>query len=129
MLSKIMKNSFPCFSRGKCRRSLAELDGGQTLLRLNGGMAKHCAKQRTRVRAPIASALKLQHFPRQKQEEGKRMTKLPNIAGIGLKPEFYTEALDHSGQNAEQDIWYEVHPENYMVDGGPRLAWLEADCR
>lgn len=50
------------------------------------------------------------------------MTKLPNMAGIGLKPEFYTEALDYSGQN----IWYEVHPENYMVDGGPRLAWLEA---
>ena len=54
------------------------------------------------------------------------MTKLPNMAGIGLKPEFYREALefplDHSGQN----MWYEVHPENYMVDGGPRLAWLEA---
>jgi uncharacterized protein (UPF0276 family) len=23
-------------------------------------------------------------------------------------------------------LWFEVHPENYMVDGGPRLAWLEA---
>ncbi|PHS40838.1 MAG: hypothetical protein COA91_03125 [Robiginitomaculum sp.] len=48
--------------------------------------------------------------------------KLPIRAGIGLKPEFYTEALELSGS----DIWYEVHPENYMVDGGPRLAWLEA---
>ncbi len=50
------------------------------------------------------------------------MTPLPNRAGIGLKPEFYTEALELSGP----DIWYEVHPENYMVDGGPRLAWLSA---
>ena len=46
---------------------------------------------------------------------------LPNCAGIGLKPEFYDEALERSGA----DIWYEVHPENYMVDGGPRLYWLE----
>jgi len=23
-------------------------------------------------------------------------------------------------------LWFEVHPENYMVAGGPRLAWLEA---
>jgi len=44
------------------------------------------------------------------------------MAGMGLKPEFFREALEHSGQN----MWYEVHPENYMVDGGPRLAWLEA---
>jgi len=50
------------------------------------------------------------------------MTALPNLAGIGLKPEFYSEALERPGQS----IWYEVHPENYMVDGGPRLAWLEA---
>lgn len=49
------------------------------------------------------------------------MTKLPNMAGMGLKPEFFRQALDHPGQN----MWYEVHPENYMVDGGPRLAWLE----
>ncbi len=48
--------------------------------------------------------------------------KIPFRAGIGLKPEFYAEALELSGF----DIWYEVHPENYMVDGGPRLAWLEA---
>ena len=48
--------------------------------------------------------------------------KLPMRAGIGLKPEFYAQALELSGS----DIWYEIHPENYMVDGGPRLAWLEA---
>ncbi|MBL4852734.1 MAG: DUF692 domain-containing protein [Robiginitomaculum sp.] len=47
---------------------------------------------------------------------------LPSIAGIALKPEFYAEALERSGSS----IWYEVHPENYMVDGGPRLAWLSA---
>jgi uncharacterized protein (UPF0276 family) len=23
-------------------------------------------------------------------------------------------------------LWFEVHPENYLVDGGPRLAWLDA---
>ena len=23
-------------------------------------------------------------------------------------------------------LWFEVHPENYMVAGGPRLAWLDA---
>lgn len=27
---------------------------------------------------------------------------------------------------AERGLWFEVHPENYMVDGGPRLHWLEA---
>lgn len=41
-------------------------------------------------------------------------------AGLGLKAEHYTQALacDAAG------LWFEVHPENYMV-GGPRLAWLE----
>lgn len=48
--------------------------------------------------------------------------KLPPIAGVSLKPEYYSEALNHIGEG----IWYEIHPENYMVDGGPRLAWLSA---
>jgi len=41
-------------------------------------------------------------------------------AGIGLKPVHFEAALacDDAG------LWLEVHPENYMVDGGPRLAWL-----
>lgn len=43
-------------------------------------------------------------------------------AGLGLKPNHYQEAL----QCAAQGLWFEVHPENYMVGGGPRLAWLEA---
>jgi len=41
-------------------------------------------------------------------------------AGLGLKAEHYAQAL---ACNAE-GLWYEVHPENYMV-GGPRLAWLQ----
>lgn len=43
-------------------------------------------------------------------------------AGLGLKPVHYEEALASSAAG----LWFEVHPENYMVDGGPRLAWLEA---
>lgn len=43
-------------------------------------------------------------------------------AGLGLKPQHYDEA---SAAPAD-GLWFEVHPENYMVDGGPRLAWLEA---
>lgn len=43
-------------------------------------------------------------------------------AGLGLKPQHYDEA-----RNCEaHGLWFEVHPENYMVAGGPRLAWLEA---
>ncbi len=43
-------------------------------------------------------------------------------AGLGLKPEHYQEA--HAASDA--GLWWEVHPENYLADGGPRLAWLEA---
>jgi uncharacterized protein (UPF0276 family) len=43
-------------------------------------------------------------------------------AGLGLKAEHYEHALDCTASG----LWFEVHPENYMVDGGPRLAWLEA---
>ncbi|MEJ1169882.1 MNIO family bufferin maturase [Variovorax sp. CCNWLW235] len=43
-------------------------------------------------------------------------------AGVGLKPEHYEPAL---GARVE-GLWFEVHPENYMVAGGPRLGWLEA---
>ncbi|WP_373467124.1 MNIO family bufferin maturase [Metapseudomonas otitidis] len=41
-------------------------------------------------------------------------------AGLGLKPAHFAEALACEAEG----LWYEVHPENYMV-GGPRLAWLE----
>ena len=42
-------------------------------------------------------------------------------AGLSLKPEYYEEAHACSADG----LWFEVHPENYMVGGGPRLAWLE----
>jgi uncharacterized protein len=48
---------------------------------------------------------------------------LPNRAGLGLKAEHYKDAL-HA--QAGDGLWFEVHPENYMVAGGPRLAWLDA---
>ncbi|HVY81591.1 MAG TPA: DUF692 domain-containing protein [Steroidobacteraceae bacterium] len=43
-------------------------------------------------------------------------------AGLGFKPEYFEDALacSRAGQ------WYEIHAENYMVAGGPRLAMLEA---
>ena len=43
-------------------------------------------------------------------------------AGLGLKPEHFEAAF----ACVAQDVWFEVHPENYMVAGGPRLGWLEA---
>ena len=47
---------------------------------------------------------------------------LPPRGGIGLKPEHYRDLLE----GGDTSVWVEVHPENYMVAGGPRLAWLEA---
>lgn len=43
-------------------------------------------------------------------------------AGIGFKPVHLQQALaaDRPG------LWFEVHAENYLVDGGPRLRLLEA---
>ena len=52
-------------------------------------------------------------------------------AGVGLKPEHYRAVLDAgveaaSGRNpAPPGFWLEVHPENYMTAGGPRLPWLD----
>lgn len=43
-------------------------------------------------------------------------------AGVGFKAEHFAEALVASAA----DLWFEVHAENYMVAGGPRLAMLEA---
>ncbi len=43
-------------------------------------------------------------------------------AGLGLKPEHFRPALDEQAAG----LWFEVHPENYMSAGGPRLAWLDA---
>lgn len=43
-------------------------------------------------------------------------------AGLALKPEHFAEALAAPADG----LWFEVHAENYMVAGGPRLGWLEA---
>lgn len=43
-------------------------------------------------------------------------------AGLGLKPQHFDAALACT----EPGLWFEVHPENYLVAGGPRLAWLDA---
>ena len=50
------------------------------------------------------------------------MALVPLTAGLGLKPQHYAEAL----QCTDHGLWWEVHPENYLAAGGPRLAWLEA---
>jgi uncharacterized protein (UPF0276 family) len=43
-------------------------------------------------------------------------------AGLGFKPDFAEDALGAR----QAGLWFEVHPENYLVAGGPRLALLEA---
>lgn len=48
-------------------------------------------------------------------------TPVPTV-GLGLKARHYDEAV----ASPAAGLWFEVHPENYMVDGGPRLKWLEA---
>lgn len=42
--------------------------------------------------------------------------------GLGLKAPHYADALACSAAG----LWFEIHAENYMVEGGPRLAWLDA---
>lgn len=41
-------------------------------------------------------------------------------AGLGLKPQHYADAISDTAAGA----WFEVHPENYMCDGGPRHTAL-----
>jgi uncharacterized protein (UPF0276 family) len=43
-------------------------------------------------------------------------------AGLGLKPQHYDAAV----ASRRPGLWFEVHAENYLVDGGPRLFWLDA---
>jgi uncharacterized protein (UPF0276 family) len=47
-----------------------------------------------------------------------------NTAGLSFKVEYFDEALSC----AAAGLWYEIHPENYMIAGGPRLAMLDAVC-
>ena len=43
-------------------------------------------------------------------------------AGVGLKSEHYRAVLE-----TRPDVgWFEVHPENYMLEGGPPLRYLDA---
>lgn len=52
------------------------------------------------------------------------LTQLPERAGVGFKAE---HAQDIFGTEPTVG-WFEIHPENYMVAGGPRLAMLEELC-
>ena len=51
-----------------------------------------------------------------------RKNAMPPTAGLGLKSQHYADALAADAEG----LWFEVHPENYMAAGGPRLRWLEA---
>jgi uncharacterized protein len=42
--------------------------------------------------------------------------------GLGFKPEHFAEALAETRPGQ----WWEVHPENHLVDGGPRWHMLQA---
>jgi len=54
-------------------------------------------------------------------------------AGINLKPQHYDEAIalspaDNLGRfddRLNNALWFEVHTENYFVEGGPRLTYLQ----
>jgi uncharacterized protein (UPF0276 family) len=43
-------------------------------------------------------------------------------AGTSLKPQHFADALACTARG----LWFEIHPENYFVAGGPRLRWLHA---
>ncbi|ANT61095.1 hypothetical protein AYJ57_12400 [Salipiger sp. CCB-MM3] len=47
-------------------------------------------------------------------------THLPNTAGIGFKSQHFDDLASPGAVR-----WLEIHAENYMVDGGPRLAMLD----
>ncbi len=45
----------------------------------------------------------------------------PKSVGVGLKPQHYQNVLEANPPLG----WFEVHPENYMFDGGPPHRYLE----
>ena len=51
-----------------------------------------------------------------------RFTDLPSATGVSLKPEYFADARALK----PGETWFEVHPENYMIGGGPRLEGLLA---
>lgn len=50
-----------------------------------------------------------------------QLTHLPADAGICLKPEYF----DSINLNLDESLWFEVHAENYLINGGPRLEKLQ----
>lgn len=50
---------------------------------------------------------------------------LPARGGIGLKSSHFTDVLDAAGRGAGPQ-WVEVHPQNFMMAGGPMHRWLTA---
>src|SRR5215211_1473682 len=72
----------------------------------------------TSRRVLALASRRLRAAARSRRPHGKAMTP---AAGIGFKPQHYHEALASSAAG----LWFEVHAENYMVAGGPRLAMLE----
>lgn len=59
--------------------------------------------------------------PSPKQGLALELVPIPATAGIGLKPQHYTEIL---ARKPSLD-WFEVHPENYMGDGGAPHYYLD----
>nr|WP_280638932.1 DUF692 domain-containing protein [Sphingomicrobium aestuariivivum] len=54
---------------------------------------------------------------------------MPARGGIGLKPEHFGDFLDARPGRSEGGrgpSWVEVHPQNYMMAGGPMHRWLTA---
>ena len=51
------------------------------------------------------------------------MTAAPS-AGLGFKAEHFAAAMTLVAAEPVAGLWFEVHAENYMVAGGPRLAML-----
>ena len=53
---------------------------------------------------------------------------LPARAGIGLKTPHFSPFLDSRGGGATGAVpsWVEVHPQNFMMAGGPMHRWLAA---
>ncbi len=49
-----------------------------------------------------------------------QITDLPTATGVSLKPEYFADV----DSLAPGNNWFEVHPENYMIEGGPRLEGL-----
>ena len=53
---------------------------------------------------------------------GKAISPIPVSAGIGLKPQHFAEVLDSDPAAG----WFEIHPENYLMAGGPMHHYLTA---